>query len=904
MGKIKEIWCMHHSHLDIGYTHPQPMLLELQGDYIEQAIEFCEKTRDYPKEAQMKWTCEAAYPVVKWMERASRQMVERFIRLVGENRISITALPMHTTPGCTGMQMLDMMKNLDWLREKLATPVSTAINHDVNGQPWPLSQLLIDSQVDFYLTGINIHFGGIPFKRPCAFWWEAPDGRRILSFVGEHYSLFSQFCQTHEADTGKMHQGICDYVKRLEEGGYQWDFAFLTATNPPMYDNNCPDAGLADLIRRYNEEGHEYKVRFATPEMLRDKLLSYESSADGGAFPVYAGDWTDYWNFGSASTARETKVSRLAARALESVDMLECMTGFGDKRYQEAKQEAKLNALIYGEHTWGASQSISWPQDYESISQEMQKKVTAYRAADLAGYVLGTQMEKLAGNPHQTDGMEGILAVNPTGNTMEVRLDIPEGWMKKERQLSEIRKKRCIPYLDGAKVKACYAEESAECRGKVTVPPFSARALTFDEIKEMKTQQEGRQWIRKEGETVETPFYRITLGENGCGIRQIYDKKLERNLLHGEAGWNFFELVRETVDEGNRKEGRKAIFSRDVDEGNRNISGWNHHWKAKRAGSRENSVWNVEVGEENIIFRGNLLVEGASLAEQTITFYKDQEEIDLGLRINKDAVWEPEGIYLVFPFALKEGWECVFNTAGQFVKLDEQQLGKTCRDYVTVENGIALYDGEICCSLACPHAPMVQIGDFNFGRENEVIMRKKDPILAAWPMNNYWETNFAPCQRDIAEFHYQLKVSRRADLWQLQGDFVRAENRGLIGAVARMEELLAAGFKKELDADTGKEEPGIVKSLIKCSKEGAVTNLYPAKAGGMIAVLKNHGADCQTVTVRVPGKDQIRVYETDVQEKAKGQIPVKDGVVELTLMAYEWKFLHITEQSKTENQIS
>lgn len=860
---------MHHSHLDIGYTHPQPLLLELQNDYIDQAIDLCMKTAEYREESRFRWTCEATYPLQRWLETAEQERINLLKGFVKEGRISVAALPMHTTPGSTAPEMITMLRDLDLLRERLDTKITTAINHDVNGQPWTLSQIMLDSGIDFYLTGINIHFGGIPFPRPAAFRWQTPDNRELLTFLGEHYSLFSQFFFTNEADTKRMHEGIVDYTQRLERNGYNHDFVFLTATNPPLYDNNCPDLELADLIRKYNDENHEYKVRFVTPEMLRDKLMSEASES----IPLYRGDWTDYWNFGCASTARETRVNRLAKHNIQKAEMIESLCGSPNQRYDRVKAESCMNALIFDEHTWGAAGSVTDPEGEETYSQFIHKIKTAYQSADLSAYLLSTQMERLAGNPHQSNKPEGIIVVNTSGTKQEVDLEVPSSYFEEGRQLSALRSKQYIPYLT--------EKEKTLNFGTISMEPFSYRKIPLADLETYKRQQE----IKKVSYTLGadeliTPYYSVKFNMETGRILQIYSIQNDWNMLDGKSEWSFFELVRETIDPRFNKQVRSSLFPRDVDLGNKSITQWNHEWKASRKGTDRVLNWYIEQGEEIISFVWELEVSGMDKIQQRITFSTRTPRIKMKVKFIKNPVSMPESIYFALPLQLKENWDCSFDTAGQFVRLDSDQLGTVCRDWVTVDKSVSIYDKENGITLSCPDAPMVQIGGFNFGKESHEISRDENPILLPWTLNNYWDTNFMADQKGAMEFKYELHPFKKFDTSEVYTISVAAEKPCVIGA--------AVSCNKEEMGSLFCGEGEVTPIYVKPSREAGDSNK------GFIVILKNHSDKNQEYSFTVPVFQSFQAEEVTVQEKVITQLEVIDKKAKLHMLPHSLKLIRVT----------
>lgn len=787
------------------------MLLELQKDYLDQTLALIEATKDYPEETQFRWTIEGNYILRNWLKTAPPEQIEKMKEAIHSGHICVTALPMHTIPGADAREMVQMLSGLKELEKILDTRIHIAINHDVDGQPWTLSQLMLDSGVDFYLTGINVHYGGLPFQRPAFFQWQTSDGRKLPTFLGEHYSLFSQYGFTWENSTARMEEGLSEHAHWLESRGYEKEFMFLSATNPPsQYDNNPPDWNLPDLIQRYNEEkGHSYKIRLVTAEMLRDRL--YQELKEKKV-PVYSGDWTDFWNFGCASTAVETRVSRLAKGTLSAAEMLECYSLKKDSRYEEVKKRCQENIMLYDEHTWGASQAISEPDCPETCSQLIYKKGMAYRAADLAGYLVSTQLNRYCQNPAQSDQRSGMLYVNASGAEQIFEASYPKDYRREGRVLGASQTKFYSPYLR--------QEKEVESGGILTLKPFSAVTLSFEELDEQR--KKSTVWAenyRYEKGSLETPYYLVQLEEKTGRILQITDKATGKEMLSGKDGFALFDLVREQIDEEQNPVKRETLFGDSVFLRNHDISQWNHEWKALR--TRGKSLgFEVKQKEYEISLVLQEELEGTEGVRQKITFYTYRPGIHMETSFVKKPVCDPEALYFVIPIKMSAGWECSYDTAGEIVKLDEEQLGHTCRDYQTVDTAVSLYGENGCLTLGCPDAPMIQVGGFQFAKEYSAIPREKDPLILAWPMNNYWSTNFMANQSGLTTFSYELNFHEKFSKEQLYADGIRRKQPIIKNVVVN---------------ETFGE-----KTLIETENTCRILNIYPAKEqDGMILLMKN-----------------------------------------------------------------
>lgn len=750
---LKEILVLHHSHLDVGYTHSQPIVWELHREYIDLALELLEQTTDWPEGSRPKWTCEVTAPVLKWLETASTSDEARFRQLVADGRLAVGAMQYNVTALNGAEQLARQLVPATELRRRLGARINTALQHDVNGVPWPLADLLLDNGVDLLIMAVNRHLGNHVAPRPGIFRWQTPSGRELRVMNGQHYTMFDQILLTWERSLESMERGLAEYVGHLERIGYPHDFLYLTTTAAPeMWDNAPPNPAVAGLIRKWNETGREPKIRYITSEDLAERIRIIPSDE----LPLLAGDWTDYWNFGCASTASLVSRSRAAKRALATADQIS-----DDNRSRavaRATNRARDLLDLFDEHTW-TYWDTHGQGDACSIQDHL-KAAPAFEAGELAKYVLVHELDTLAKNPpHSEVAPDHALVFNPSPLPRTEYVEIPSAWRKPGPRLRTERfKPDPIGEVD------VYGPFEVPANGFVRLPLADLEPAADDPgifHEDRRTPASFRAFnnvrldIARTGHAVmESPTHSLAYDPVTGRILSLHDKVLDWDVCPAGGDYEFFDFVRERPDaliDGRRE----AYYDRDLDREMLDQSCWKP-WRAVRERAARLRRCEVTRTPFSVTLHRWFDAPSTNGLYQRITLRSDASTIAVECEIDKVAYANPEAIYFAFPLNLASGWACHFDTAGLPIALDEEQLPGACRNWFTTESFVSIHTPTRGATLFCPDAPMAMAGSFHFGPPLDTIPRSANPLLLAWPMNNYWNTNFPLVQQGLHKLRYGI----------------------------------------------------------------------------------------------------------------------------------------------------
>ena len=758
------VYLFHHSHTDIGYTELQTRVAQNHVEYLDSVINYCRQTDAYPDDAKFRWNIEISWALQNFIGTRPEADVRALADLIRVGRVELSGLYLNQSDGFSHEEILRSVDLAKQYAQTYGFEVRSAMNNDVTGFSWALPQVFAQAGIRYFATGINETRSRAPLRRPNAFWWESPDGSRILHWNGEHY-LFANYDLLLHEPVAKSAPKVGDYLAKLEaRGDYPYD---IIAFNIGAWttDNCPPGRGLSDLVKEWNERYVSPRLRLATMSEFFERL----DKNYGRSLPVHKLGWPDYWTDGVASTAFETGLNRMTHSDLVSAEKISALAAKLDLakafRFPEGQiWEAHEQAMLYDEHTWGAYNSIDDPQSELARSQWAIKSSFAYKAREASRTLFRRGTEALA-KLINADGEYEFAVFNPLSwvRTDVVRVILPAGPLREAKG-----KLRVVDRRLGSDAKFQMLGDDVLLVLAPNVPSmgYAAFAVMAGETPPGTAASGLGSEIR--GNTIENRFYRVTVDVKTGGISSLYDKELGRELVDKACPWPLNAYIYEQP-EGGRKAvddmTKRATFNRLSPESAEVEAGW-----------RGPAAASLIIKSSPKMCRS---------LEQRIILYDDVKRIDLVNILDKEETFTPEAVYFAFPFEVGPGLpaalgaklspvypgpsanrpvEGVSGQASPNVRFEiadadmapgKEQLPGTTLDWHAVQNWVEFSGKDARVVWSPIEAPLVQFGDINTGK-----WLKKLDLANAWvfsyAMNNYWMTNFKASQEGRMEFRYSL----------------------------------------------------------------------------------------------------------------------------------------------------
>lgn len=695
----REIHLINHSHLDIGYTDPYPLVGAKHWSGYDSALRYVDRSRANAEAARFRWNIEGLWPLESYLGRRSAADTSRLLAAVRSGDVALSGLYANLMTGLLGGE--ELVHAFDYartLRADHGIAIATAMTSDVPGFTWGLVPALAQHGIRYLSSGPNyIPSLGMSGDRightleswgDRPFWWIGPSGRDsvLVMTAGRGYSWIGGWPRGRLTleDAGVM----SEYMDTLRARSYPW--GIVQVRSAIGGDNGFPDPALADVVRRWN-------ARYLSPRLVIStlpRMFAEMARRHGWALPRIRGDLTGYWEDGAVSSAREHQLTRGSAARLVQAGTLASIRGQSPSA--RARRAAWREVLLWDEHTWGADQSISEPDAQGTLEQWRLKRRFALDADSASRALLAEA---------------GRVSVPAPGADL---------WNTHE----------------------------FERRGVTIVPDSLSQA--GDRARRSDGRLLPSQRLREGGLAVDLALR--PMGATRVITEPGAAEPPSGPPAHaaGDSLWNGAVVVR--IDPGTgavadvRWHGRQLVDTK--------RGGWNRYRyllgrdTARAAEASGTRIEVLDAGPLVATLRVTSDAPGAASLVRDVTLHARSDAVRIVTRLDKSKVRDKEAVHLGFPLAVPGG-TVRMEQGLAIVRPDIDQAVGANRNLYPVQRWLDASNRDFGVTLLTPDLGLWQLNGltaeaFKRADGTEDWLRRALPgtELVAYAMNNYWHTNF------------------------------------------------------------------------------------------------------------------------------------------------------------------
>jgi alpha-mannosidase len=831
-SRIKEIIVVCKTHFDIGYSdRVENVLNYYRTTMIDRALDLIDKSKELPQEEQFTWTCPGwvfDLIVEDWPGQTAERR-QRLDRAIKSGRVVAHALP------------FSIESELMWPEEfarsyafadracrRYGRPIPrSAKTTDVPSQSKALATALAQGGIRFMHIGCNWPSGYV-HDLPPIFWWEGPDGSRVLTM----YSTIYGTCTALWPWGGEGDPYIGHNLLPPADWPYKtWPAIIVTADNsgPPTME------AVRSLFAEALEKFPEVSIRMGTMEDIADSI-----SAEKPELAVVRGETPDTWIHGCMSDPGGMRQARNARPLIPAVEVLHTQLrqwGVPVEERDEEVAKAFEQSLLYSEHTWGLGQSVDvYGKAFEELPAAKYQKLEASwedktnyirNAASITSSLFNSGLSALA------------RAVDAEGSRVVVYNPLP--WPRSG-----------IVEIDGT----AFLARDIPASGYRTLPrPPAVASRTLS------------------GATLENEYIRVTLDPVNGVIASLVEKRTGREWVDGSSEYGIGQYLNERFESSQTED-----YCRAYQQGR-----WGTHLhpgmykpglpggvRYRRASGKNGSMGLVQRGETltGILEMPSDVKNHLPATSLRVTIHEAAHYLDVELTIKDKAKdnW-PEADWLCLPFRLNSPQFRVARTLG-VMDPSRDILSGSNRHLYAVGAGLTITGSDGANVSLCPmDHPLVSLDTPGLWKFSLDFIPRK-PVIFLNLYNNQWNTNY--------RYWYSGTWSSRVRIW-FGDQFIVPALEAILPLVACAGSG-AGGQLPPTQSGVTVSRPGVLITAFKQESKGKVTFLR----------LWEFAGESSKVTVQLPSGSFARIARpVNLRGDSLGPpIAVKASSFEFTLSRF------------------